>query len=395
MDVHMGNRIDTCPKRERLKPRKSPYWVRVLPKRFLGYRKSVFGDGTWVAKYEEHESIPRREKVLGHDSELPSFEAADEAARTWFKQVDAENPNESQPTVNDACRAYVDAMHRQGRFKTGGDAARMFARCVTETPFGRTRLAELAATVTQAWFDGLMAGVPADPERRRAARATANRKLASIRAALNHAYRALSWIDSDRGWTPVRPHGSLVKRDNPLKQRDAAFLTKPERQRLLACLQPDLADFCRALLLSGARPGEMAKLRVGDYNSATGELHVPFDTKVGGRTIVVSSQMRALVERCAAGRPTSAPLFARYDGRFWNNDAWKRPFKRAVKKAGLDPRVVPYCLRHTAITEFILGGIDSAIVAAWAGTSVRMIEQTYGHFRSETLGRLVDQVALL
>ena len=67
----------------------------------------------------------------------------------------------------------------------------------------------------------------------------------------------------------------------------------------------------------------------------------------------------------------------------------------AIRRSGLDPRVVPYCLRHTAITEFILAGIDSAIVAAWAGTSVRMIEQTYGHFRSETIGRLVDKVDLL
>jgi integrase len=391
----MGNLIDTLPKRERLRPRKAPYWARLLPKRFLGYRKSVFGDGTWIAKYEEHGSMPRRERVLGHESQLVSFEAADSAARLWFREVDAENPVERQRTVADACQAYVDAMHRQGRFKTGGDASRLFARFVSDTGFGRTALADLTAQVTQAWFDGLMANAPADPERRRAARATANRKLASVRAALNHAYRTLSWVDSDRGWTPVRPHGSLVKRDNPVKQRDAAFLTKPERQRLLACLKPDLADFCRALLLSGARPGEIAKLRVGDYTPATGELHVPFDTKVGGRTIIVSSQLRDLVERCAAGRASSVPLFARSDGRFWNNDSWKRPFKRAVKKAGLDSRVVPYCLRHTAITEFILAGIDSAIVAAWAGTSVRMIEQTYGHFRSETIVRLVDRVALL
>ena len=391
----MGCSIDTSPKRERLRPRKAPYWQRLLPKRFLGYRKSVFGGGTWIAKYEEHGPNPRREKVLGHESELQTFESAESAARDWFHELDAENHDAGHATVRDACSAYVDAMRRQGRFKTADDAARMFARFVDGTDFGKTRLVDLGAPVTQAWFDGLMAGAPADAERRRAARATANRKLASVRAALNHAYRVLSWVGSDRGWTPVRPHGSLVKRDNPVKQRDAAFLTKEQRQRLLACLKPDLADFCRAILLSGARPGEIAKLRVGDYSPGTGELRVPFDTKVGGRTIIVSTPMRQLVERCAAERTPVEPLFARCDGRFWNNDAWKRPFKRAVIKAGLDPRVVPYCLRHTAITEFILAGIDSAIVAAWAGTSVRMIEQTYGHFRSETIGRLVDRVSLL
>jgi len=391
----MANPIDTLPKRERLKARKSPYWYRLLPKRFIGYRKSVFGGGTWIAKYEAHGSAARREKVLGHESELDTFEAAEAAAREWFREFDADSSDTTRATVGDACQAYVDALRRQGRSKSADDATRMFARFVAGTEFGGARLTELAAGLTQPWFDSLMDRAPADPERRRAARATANRKLASVRAALNHAYRVLGWVGSDRGWTPVRPHGSLVKRDNPVKQRDAAFLTKTERRRLLQCLKPDLADLSRAILLSGARPGEIAKLRVGDYSPGMGELHVPFDTKVGGRTIIVSSQMRDLVQRCAARRPPVEPLFARADGRFWNNDAWKRPFKRAVIKAGLDPRVVPYCLRHTAITEFILAGIDSAIVAAWAGTSVRMIEQTYGHFRSETIGRLVDRVELL
>ena len=115
----MVNPIDTAPKRERLRPRKSPYWHRLLPKRFLGYRKSVFGGGTWIAKYEEHGQNPRREKVLGHESELQTFESAESAARDWFRELDAENRNEDRALVRDACSAYVDALRSQGRFKTG------------------------------------------------------------------------------------------------------------------------------------------------------------------------------------------------------------------------------------------------------------------------------------
>ncbi len=42
-------------------------------------------------------------------------------------------------------------------------------------------------------------------------------------------------------------------------------------------------------------------------------------------------------------------------------------------------RIVPYELRHTAITFQIDAGHDTWQVADWAGTSERMIEMVYRH----------------
>jgi integrase len=56
----------------------------------------------------------------------------------------------------------------------------------------------------------------------------------------------------------------------------------------------------------------------------------------------------------------------------------RRMLATACEEAGVE-RVVPYELRHTAITFQIDAGHDGWEVADWAGTSERMIEQVYRH----------------
>ena len=55
------------------------------------------------------------------------------------------------------------------------------------------------------------------------------------------------------------------------------------------------------------------------------------------------------------------------------------------EKAGIDP-IVPYELRHTAITFQVDAGHEKWRVADWAGTSERMIEEVYRH----KLGRIAE-----
>lgn len=51
----------------------------------------------------------------------------------------------------------------------------------------------------------------------------------------------------------------------------------------------------------------------------------------------------------------------------------------AVCEEAAVERIVPYELRHTAITFQCDAGHDTTEVAEWAGTSVRMIEEIYRH----------------
>ena len=56
----------------------------------------------------------------------------------------------------------------------------------------------------------------------------------------------------------------------------------------------------------------------------------------------------------------------------------RRMVAKACEEAGVE-RIVPYELRHTAITFQIDAGHDTWQVADWAGTSERMIEMVYRH----------------
>ncbi|MBK7003010.1 MAG: tyrosine-type recombinase/integrase [Rhodoferax sp.] len=78
----------------------------------------------------------------------------------------------------------------------------------------------------------------------------------------------------------------------------------------------------------------------------------------------------------------TAYLFTRADGTPWNKDSWKGPFKDAALGAGL-PDVTMYTLRHCTITDLVHSGLDLLTVAQLSGTSLRMIEQHYGHLIGE------------
>jgi integrase len=53
----------------------------------------------------------------------------------------------------------------------------------------------------------------------------------------------------------------------------------------------------------------------------------------------------------------------------------------ALAAAGL-PRSCIYDLRHTAISQWLAAGLGSFEVARFMGTSVRMVDPTYGHLVS-------------
>ncbi len=86
----MSARIDSVSSRQRLKPRRGPYWHRISKGCYLGYRKmSPSGDGTWLARVRDVQAGEQhqRYKALGEFGELPGylrFDMAQKAARAWF-----------------------------------------------------------------------------------------------------------------------------------------------------------------------------------------------------------------------------------------------------------------------------------------------------------------------
>src|SRR4029077_1122154 len=66
-------------------------------------------------------------------------------------------------------------------------------------------------------------------------------------------------------------------------------------------------------------------------------------------------------------------------------------FRRTVWKTAIEAAGVPYQrlydMRHTYATDMIAAGVDLFTLSRRMGTSLKMIDQTYGHLAADTVAR--------
>ena len=134
-------------------------------------------------------------------------------------------------------------------------------------------------------------------------------------------------------------------------------------------------------------------MNISDFDPRLGA--ITLRGKTGERTVAVSTEAANFFAACSKDKIGQAPMLTTDYGQRWNKDSWKKIFKQAVERAGLPDTVVLYSLRHTAINEMILAGMDSLIVAKLAGTSVAMIESNYGHLRHSVVTEKLNQVKMI
>lgn len=375
--------------REKLKPRREPYWHRVSAGCYLGLRVlTPSSAGSWVARYRDTDTEKQHYKALGTFDHLPDnerFDAAIKAAREWFNHLGMGGSTESY-TVTDVCTRYVAHLKRSKGDKAANDVQRRFAQYVLDnTRFANTDLAKLRPATIEAWRERLQDRAIASGGLRTAS--TLNRDMTAFRAALNLAH-ADGLVASTLPW-----RGKLA----PIKGADGqrnVYLDRDQRRKLIEPATPDLALFLRALCLLPLRPGALAVLTAGNYDKRLQTLTIGKDKAGKDRKIKLPPVTAAVFETAAKDKLPGAPLFARTDGKPWNKDAWKHPFRAAADAARLPEAATMYVLRHSVITDLVHGGLDLLTVAQISGTSVRMIESHYGHLRSEVAATALERLAL-
>lgn len=378
----MNNPLDSKKKRYALAPRREPYWVRLQTGGFVGYRKMTEGEGTWIGRWRDDEG-KQHYRSLGH---FERYDDAKKAADKWIKQNE-QGANPTATTVEEACKAYVESLELDKRLATATDAKGRFRRLVYETRFGRIQLDKLKTTDLRRWLSKQVdQGEDDDDEDMRRAKDSANRNLASLKAALNRALKD-RLVATDSGWKTVEAFKKVGKR------RANAFIPLAERHQLLEKCPDDLRQFVKAMLLTGSRPGELAALNACDFNKKLRTLTLR--GKTGERTVAISTEAAAFFAEITKNRIGNVAMFLRADGGRWDKDSWKDVFKDAVNAAGLSGGVVMYSLRHTAISEMIMAGLDSFLVAKLTGTSVAMIESNYGHLKHEHVREKLDAVKIV
>jgi integrase len=388
--------LDTRTARSRLKQAAKPYYRAIDEGLHIGYRKGKTS-GKWVMRRYTGtayvvETIATADDTLDADgAEILTFSQAQAIARGRFveeRRVASGLPAKSGPyTVRLCINEYIEWLE-QNR-KSSSDA-RARADALILPKLGDVECSKLTTKEIKAWKEATAKTPPRlrtkkgqpqkfrtdddeDPdEARRKRRASTNRTLTILKAALNAAWREQK-IPSDQAWRAVEPFDGA----------DAArirWLTVAEAKRLINACDPDFRNLVRAGLTTGCRYSELAALRVEDFQPDNGTIHIRKSKSGKARHVVLNKEGQDLFASLCRGRPGSDALLVKDGGGPWLKSHQTRPMAEACKNAKIDPPMGFHGLRHTYASLAIMAGAPLLVVAKNLGhADTRMVEKHYGH----------------
>lgn len=379
----MATIISTVTARNKLKPQREPYWQRVSTGLFVGYRKmSAATAGTWWVRIADPETGKYAKHGLGALDAHPDHQRFDEAVKDAMErqQNASKGGTVAAKTVKDACEHYVDNIGDPKTNTKAKEAKNRLAYLVLEdAKLAALELSKLTPGIIATWRKRItkMPIRGYSPRHGEAkSDATINRDMSVFRAVLNLAY-ADAWVTSDFAWkaklTPIKSAGS----------RRTLYLNRKQRDALITAAAPDIAVFLRGMSALPLRPGALADLKVKDYNASLSVLTIGKDKAGGDRNIKLPHVTAALFANASKNKLPTAFIFTRADGVAWNKDSWYDPIREAAKNADMPAGTSAYTLRHSVITDLVVGGLDLMTVAKLAGTSVAMIDKHYGHLQAD------------
>ncbi|NTZ82541.1 site-specific integrase [Burkholderia metallica] len=379
----MASSITTKTARDKLASRREPYFARVQSGLYVGFRKLAEGEGTWIAR-RRAETGKQEYRALGT---FANYDDAVKATLEWANSLNAGVSSKST-TVKDACDHYVKHLGLHKGSASKADAEGRFKRLVYDDKIAKIDLSKLRTSHLKDWLANQIDTIEEsaeDEDDLRRAKDSANRNLASLKAALNLALHD-RLVATDAGW-------KTVSKFKDVGRRRQSFLPSEQRVAFVAACAEDIRHLVKAMFFTAARPGELAKASVKHFDRQQGTLAL--DGKTGYRIVSLSSSAIQFFKEHTKDKIAEAPIFTTEYGQRWNKDSWKKPIKEAAKAAKLPPTIVMYSLRHTAISEMIANGIDSFEVARMAGTSTEMIDKHYGHLRHDRMRAKLDAIGIL
>ena len=373
-------------------------WLRLSPGRTLGYRKGSKG-GVWLARYYDagfrlEEKLGLADDILDAEgSRVLDFAQAQEKARTWFLTATALATGQHvfQPggyTVEQCCLEYLEHLERRGAPDHRHTKYDLDAYVIPK--LGALQITKLTRPKLEQW----RADIAASPRRTnrkheqenephvqseedlRKRRATANRIMRRLRAALNLALT--------EGRVNANPMAWKVSPFENVEVARAVFLSEKEQRTVVkACAkEKDFQRLVRAGLYTGARYGELGRLGVGDFSLSAGTLFIAKSKGGQQRYIHLDPEAVRFFREVCTNRDLGEMMFLRESGEPWLKDSQKKPMWRACTVAQIK-RFGFHQLRHSAASRWITLGVSLKVVAEQLGhVDTKMVERYYGHLAS-------------
>jgi integrase len=214
---------------------------------------------------------------------------------------------------------------------------------------------------------------------------TVNLELATLSHLMNC---AIEW-----GWLKTRPCKiKLLEREQGRilaltdEQADALF------QGALADDDPSCWLFVAFGLNTAMRHSEILRTRFEHLDLEKLRLQIP-KAKSGKRDQPITAQLGEMLRREMETRGTQGWIFpsprpgASVSG---HRDRMEKPFRNAVTRAGLDPKIVtPHVLRHTAITKLVQAGVDLPTIQQISGHKTMAMVLRYTHVHGSHIDKAI------
>jgi integrase len=373
--------LDTRHAREKLAAKGKPYWRAIERGLHLGYRRLQGKAGTWSTRHyvgnQQYES-----EVIGVADDLSDadgvavldfWQAQTKARERMVQRAHAAAGKTGPLTVAHAMVDYLEFLEGNRR---SAHTARSHDRLFIRPELGHLKIDSLTRDQLQRWLTKIASGkIKARTDvddAKRARRATANRTLTTLRAALNRLYRA-GKLASDRAWRSVEPFEGV-------ESARIRYLTVAEARRLINACDPTFRPLVQAALQTGARYGELIRLQVLDFNPDAGTLAIRQSKSGKSRHVVLTDEGLTLFQDLTAGRSGPEPLLRKANGAPFRKNDQDLPMKEAIRRANISPPISFHGLRHTWASLSIMNDVPPMVVAKNLGhANMRMVEKHYGH----------------
>jgi integrase len=389
-----------------LRIRRTPYFAKIAKGLRLGYYRGAVA-GSWIARWYRGNGVYATESLGIADDTLDAdgvrvfdYWQAQDCARRWgegHRLIANGMVREGTYTVSNAVADYLSEIAAEKRPTSVRGAKYIFEASILPD-LGTVQLEKLTADRLVRWRNKLATqpkrvrtgktateratrSVPDNEDARRARRATANRILTMLKAALNRAFQA-GRATSDSAWRKVKPF-------HRVDEAVVRYLSLGEARRLVSACSDDFRRLVQAALLTGCRYSELARLRCGDFNVDAGTLAIRL-SKGKIRHVVLTDEGKNIFSAWTSTGEHSDAIFLRADGQVWGASHQKRPINEASRRAGISPGVTFHILRHTYGSHLAMSGVPMAIVAAQLGhVDTRMTEKHYAHLAPSYVAQAV------
>lgn len=391
---------------------------------YLIYQRPRSGaSGAWLARWFDLETKKQKQTRLGNADDyleddgisVLTFTQAQAKARPWFTacsrhaamEADGEIIHQGSYTVADALGDFIADGRRRGMKQV--DAYEQVAKTRILPALGGVPVVKLTRKRIEDWHFGLAESgrlktgrkredgeelefldAPQSEDGKRARKSSANRYLTILKRALNLAYERRK-VDGGAPWREVKPLKGVEK-------SRTRFLSQEEQVRLVNSCPPDFKRLVQGALLTGARYGELRRIRSQDFNAEAGTVWIEPGKTGKGRHVVLTDEGKGFFASLCTGKGGSVLLFTRDQvqrstredaGLDWASSDQVPYMARACKSAKVEALGF-HELRHTYASHLVNRGVPLAYVAAQLGhSSTRMVEKHYGHLAPSALAESI------